>query len=99
MSRMMKEFLGNSYLFGGNAPFIEELYERYLAEPGSRCRTRGARYFDQLQLLPGGARKDVAHAPVVESFAQRAKTRRARAAARRRPSAARRARSRSRRCS
>ena len=31
----MKEFLNNSYLFGGNAPFIEELYEKYLANPPS----------------------------------------------------------------
>ena len=31
----MKEFLGNSYLFGANAPFIEELYEAYLANPDS----------------------------------------------------------------
>ena len=34
-SVMMKEFLGNSYLFGGNAPFIEELYEAYLENPES----------------------------------------------------------------
>jgi 2-oxoglutarate dehydrogenase E1 component len=27
MAAQMKEFLGTSYLFGGNAPFIEELYE------------------------------------------------------------------------
>ena len=32
---MLKEFLNNSYLFGGNAPFIEELYEKYLANPQS----------------------------------------------------------------
>ena len=32
---MLKEFLNNSYLFGGNAPFIEDLYERYLANPQS----------------------------------------------------------------
>ncbi|MFM7660744.1 MAG: 2-oxoglutarate dehydrogenase E1 subunit family protein, partial [Betaproteobacteria bacterium] len=28
---MMKQFQTNSYLFGGNAPYIEELYENYLA--------------------------------------------------------------------
>ena len=27
MSSAMKQFLDNSYLFGGNAPFIEDLYE------------------------------------------------------------------------
>jgi 2-oxoglutarate dehydrogenase complex dehydrogenase (E1) component-like enzyme len=25
----------NSYLFGGNAPYVEELYEAYLNNPGS----------------------------------------------------------------
>jgi 2-oxoglutarate dehydrogenase E1 component len=30
---MMKEYLGSSYLFGGNAPFIEDLYETYLENP------------------------------------------------------------------
>jgi len=24
-------YLGNTYLFGGNAPYVEELYENYLA--------------------------------------------------------------------
>ncbi|HXZ92432.1 MAG TPA: 2-oxoglutarate dehydrogenase E1 component [Burkholderiales bacterium] len=75
MSVMMKELLGNSYLFGGNAPFIEELYERYLANPGS-VPGEWREYFDQMQQLPGaaGAARDVAHAPVVESFVQRART-------------------------
>ena len=35
MTAMMKQFLDNSYLFGGNAPFIEELYETYLDNPGA----------------------------------------------------------------
>src|SRR5512145_185774 len=69
---MLKEFLNNSYLFGGNAPFIEELYEKYLVNPQSvpdECRD----YFDRMQVLPGASDKDVAHAPVVESFIQRSK--------------------------
>ena len=28
---MMKESRANSYLFGGNAPYVEELYEAYVA--------------------------------------------------------------------
>jgi len=78
---MMKQFLDNSYLFGGNAPFVEDLYEKYLADPASVPEEwRG--YFDKLQLLPGASSaKDVAHAPVVESFAQRAKSGPAKAAA------------------
>ncbi|MBI2751314.1 MAG: 2-oxoglutarate dehydrogenase E1 component [Burkholderiales bacterium] len=71
---MMKQFLSNSYLFGGNAPFVEELYEQYLANPGS-VPGEWREYFDSMQLLPGaGDGKDVAHAPVIESFVQRAKT-------------------------
>ena len=72
---MMQQYQGNSYLFGGNAPYVEEMYEAYLDNPGSvpdNWRT----YFDALQHVPavdGSEARDVAHAPVVESFAQRAK--------------------------
>jgi len=72
---MMQQYRSNSYLFGGNAPYVEELYEAYLDNPGSvpdNWRT----YFDNLQHVPavdGSESRDVAHAPVVESFAQRAK--------------------------
>src|SRR5687767_5265057 len=69
---MLKEFLNSSYLFGGNAPFIEELYEKYLANPQS-IPEEWRDYFDRMQVLPGATDKDVAHAPVVESFVQRAK--------------------------
>jgi 2-oxoglutarate dehydrogenase E1 component len=67
----MKEFLGSSYLFGGNAPFIEDLYEAYLQNPDA-VTPEWRRYFDQMQQLPGA--RDVAHAPIVESFVQRART-------------------------
>ena len=49
---MMQQFLDNSYLFGGNAPFVEELYEAYLADPGS-VSEQWRSYFDRMQLLPG----------------------------------------------
>ena len=71
----IKQFLSNSYLFGGNAPFIEELYESYLDNPQSVAES-WREYFDRMQVLPapgGKAVRDVAHAPVVESFALRAK--------------------------
>ncbi len=67
---MMKEFLGTSYLFGGNAPFIENLYEAYLENPESvSAEWRG--YFDQMQKQAGG--RDVPHAPVIDSFIRLAK--------------------------
>jgi 2-oxoglutarate dehydrogenase E1 component len=67
---MMKEMLGSSYLFGGNAPFIEDLYETYLQNPDA-VTAEWRRYFDQMQQVPGA--RDVAHAPIVESFVQRAR--------------------------
>jgi 2-oxoglutarate dehydrogenase E1 component len=73
---MMRQFQANSYLFGGNAPYVEELYERYLDNPGS-VPEKWRAYFDQLQLAPAAdgspATHDIPHAPIVESFAQRAK--------------------------
>jgi 2-oxoglutarate dehydrogenase E1 component len=72
---MMQESRSNSYLFGGNAPYVEEMYEAYLDNPGS-VPDNWRKYFDALQHVPaadGSNTRDVAHAPVVESFAQRAK--------------------------
>ncbi|HVG05284.1 MAG TPA: thiamine pyrophosphate-dependent enzyme, partial [Burkholderiaceae bacterium] len=73
---MIKQLQANSYLFGGNAPYVEELYERYLDNPGS-VPEKWRAYFDQMQLVPAADgspdSRDVAHAPIVESFAQRAK--------------------------
>jgi 2-oxoglutarate dehydrogenase E1 component len=73
---MMQQYRSNSYLFGGNAPYVEELYEAYLDNPGSVPDNWRA-YFDALQNVPavdGSDSRDVAHAPVIESFAQRAKS-------------------------
>ncbi|MBK7616073.1 MAG: 2-oxoglutarate dehydrogenase E1 component [Vitreoscilla sp.] len=73
---MMQQYRSNSYLFGGNAPYVEEMYEAYLDNPGSVPDNWRA-YFDALQNVPatdGSDRHDVAHAPVIESFAQRAKS-------------------------
>ena len=72
---MIEQYRSNSHLFGGNAPYVEEMYEAYLDNPGSVPDNWRA-YFDALQHVPavdGSNNPDVAHAPVVESFAQRAK--------------------------
>jgi len=72
---MMQQYRSNSYLFGGNAPYVEEMYEAYLDNPGS-VPDNWREYFDALQHVPavdGSESRDVAHAPVIESFAQRAK--------------------------
>ncbi len=68
-------YQANTYLFGGNAPYVEEMYENYLANPGSVPDT-WRDYFDALQNVPavdGSNSKDVAHQPVIDAFAQRAK--------------------------
>ncbi len=65
----------NSYLFGGNAPYVEEMYENYLANPGS-VPDNWRSYFDALQNVPAGDgsdARDVPHQPVINAFADRAK--------------------------
>ena len=68
-------YQGNSYLFGGNAPYVEEMYESYLANPGS-VPDNWRSYFDALQHVPasdGSDSRDVPHQPVINAFAERAK--------------------------
>ena len=68
-------YQGNTHLFGGNAPYVEEMYENYLANPGSVPDT-WRQYFDALQHVPatdGSNAKDVPHQPVINAFAERAK--------------------------
>src|SRR5437764_4357627 len=72
MSSVMRQFIDNSYLFGGNAPFIEDLYEKYLSNPQS-VDEEWREYFDRMQVLPGSTVKDIARAPVEQSFVERAK--------------------------
>ena len=73
---MMKAFQSNSYLFGGNAPYVEELYESYLNNPGSVPEAWRA-WFDSMQAVPAAdgstQTRDIAHAPIVQSFAERAR--------------------------
>ncbi|NHR04003.1 2-oxoglutarate dehydrogenase E1 component [Chromobacterium haemolyticum] len=69
---MMQSMYSHSYLFGGNAPFIEELYEQYLADANS-VPNEWRDYFDKLAQAPGAAERDVPHMPIQESFIQLAK--------------------------
>jgi len=72
---VFQAYRSNTYLFGGNAPYVEEMYENYLANPGSVPDSwRG--YFDALQHVPavdGTNARDIPHQPVIDAFAQRAK--------------------------
>jgi 2-oxoglutarate dehydrogenase E1 component len=69
---VMKEMLDSSYLYGGNAPFIEELYELYLGNP-AQVDEEWREYFNRLQQSPGAVSRDVPHLPVLQSFIERAK--------------------------
>jgi 2-oxoglutarate dehydrogenase E1 component len=69
-------YSGNTHLFGGNTPYVEEMYENYLANPGS-VPDSWREYFDALQHVPavdGSNAKDVPHLPVINAFAERAKS-------------------------
>ena len=74
-SSVYQAYSANTYLFGGNAPYVEEMYENYLANPGSVPDT-WRQYFDALQHVPasdGSDSRDVPHMPVINAFAERAK--------------------------
>ena len=65
----------NTFLFGGNAPYVEEMYENYLANPGSVSHS-WRDYFDALQFVAavdGSNARDVPHLPVVNAFSELAK--------------------------
>lgn len=71
----MVKLASKLFLFGGNAPYVEELYEAYRDDPAS-VPEPWREYFDALQNVPapeGTEATDVAPGPIVESFAQRAK--------------------------
>jgi 2-oxoglutarate dehydrogenase E1 component len=69
---MLMQQRQSSFLFGGNAPYIEEQYELYLADPEAVSdEWRG--YFDALRETPaidGSDRADEPHAPVVSTFVE-----------------------------
>ncbi|MDX1570191.1 MAG: 2-oxoglutarate dehydrogenase E1 component [Xanthomonadales bacterium] len=64
MNSLLEKFKATSHLSGGNAAFVEDLYERYLSDPGEVPEEWRA-YFDGLD---GGNGADVSHAAVVERF-------------------------------
>jgi 2-oxoglutarate dehydrogenase E1 component len=63
----MQWMQNSSLLFGSNAPFIEELYEKYLVDPNSVTEEwRG--YFDALPPLANGMHDEL-HSRIQRSFA------------------------------
>ena len=68
----MNNLFDSTMFFGGNAPFVEELYENYLNNP-TAVPEEWREYFDRLAQMPGFVARDVAHAPVISAFAELAK--------------------------
>ncbi len=68
----MNQLFDSTMFFGGNAPFVEELYENYLDNP-TAVPAEWRDYFDRLAQMPGYVARDVAHAPVVAAFAELAR--------------------------
>jgi len=78
MSAKIELFQASTALYGGNAPFIEDLYERYLQDPESVDLAWRER-FDRMH---GEAANEVPHGPVRENFLRLAQESRSRALAR-----------------
>jgi 2-oxoglutarate dehydrogenase E1 component len=64
---LMERFLDSSHFSGGNAAYIEELYEIYLHEP-NRVPEEWSSFFDSLPRTNGSLAPDVSHATVKQHF-------------------------------
>ncbi len=74
MSALIEQFRASSALYGGNAAFVEDLYEQYLADPESVDGTWRHRF----DLMRGEAANEVPHGPVRENFLRLARESRTR---------------------
>jgi 2-oxoglutarate dehydrogenase E1 component len=66
MSDSLRALLDSSPLGAGNAPYVESLYEQFLADPSS-VEPAWREYFRSL-----GGTNDAAHGPIREALAERA---------------------------
>jgi 2-oxoglutarate dehydrogenase E1 component len=66
---MMRDYQQSSLFFGANAPYIEQLYEQYLADP-TAVPENWRKEFDSLPNVAGQTHKDVPHSPVIAAFEQ-----------------------------
>ncbi|WP_019605078.1 2-oxoglutarate dehydrogenase E1 component [Teredinibacter turnerae] len=64
---LMELLWKTSHISGGNAAYVEEVYEEYLQDPGS-VPEQWRDYFDQLPKVNGGTGVDVRHSEIVEYF-------------------------------
>ena len=66
---IMQQFLDSSYLSGGNAAYIEDLYDTYLHDPSS-VSDQWRSFFDTLPRTNGQNAPDVSHATIMAHFEQ-----------------------------
>ena len=72
---VMQQLWSTSHLDGGNASYVEELYELYLQDPNSVAEEWRS-YFQKLPQVNGHAGSDVAHSTVRDHFLHLAKSNR-----------------------
>ena len=75
MSAILELFRSSGALYGGNAAFIEDLYERYLKDPESVDLA----WRERFHIMHQEAANEVAHGPVRENFLRLAQESRTRA--------------------
>ena len=63
----MEQLWSTSQLAGGNAAYIEELYELYLTDPNA-VSEQWRNYFNALPRTEGGDLHDIPHTPIREQF-------------------------------
>jgi len=64
---LMERFLQSSHFSGGNAAYIEELYEIYLHEP-NQVPEEWCHFFDSLPRTNGSIAPDSSHATIIQHF-------------------------------
>ncbi|MDP2828852.1 MAG: 2-oxoglutarate dehydrogenase E1 component [Sulfuricellaceae bacterium] len=69
---LLQDFLDNSWLDGGNAGFVEDLYDSWLADP-SLVSEEWRACFERLQQTATAAPRDISHSLIRESLVQRAR--------------------------
>lgn len=71
---IMELLWSTSHFSGGNAPYVEELYESYLKDPNSVPES-WRDTFDKLPRVNGHAGTDIPHSEIIEYFEQLGKNR------------------------
>ncbi len=64
---LMELLWSTSHISGGNAAYVEEIYEAYLSDPNAVSQD-WRDYFDQLPRVNGASGNDVPHSEIIEYF-------------------------------